>query len=67
MDNEIKDNLYDLYSLYRQHKQLYKFWKDNKSMRTKEEIQERIEYIKKHKVNQKTEIETLLWILNEVD
>ena len=68
MNGEIKDNLYDLYSSYRQHKQLFEYWQQNKSIRSKEEILERLEYLKKNpKINQRTELETLLWLLNEVE
>lgn len=68
MNNEIKDNLYDLYASYRHHKQLFDYWQQNKSMRSKDEIQERIGYLKKNsKINQRTELETLLWVLNEVE
>ena len=68
MNNEIKDNLYDLYSSYHQHKQLFEYWQQNKSIRSKEEILERLEYLKKNpKINQRTELETFLWLLNEVE
>lgn len=67
MNKEIKDNLYDLYASYSQHKALFEYYQDNKSMRSKEEILERIEYLKKNpKITQRTELETLLWIMNEV-
>lgn len=62
--DEIKNNLYDLYSVYSQYKLLFAFYNQNKSMRTREEISERIEYIKKNKIKQKNELETLLWVLN---
>lgn len=67
MDNEIKDNLYDLYASYKQHKQLYEFWKKYQNIKNEAEIRERIEYLKKNKIKQRNELETLLWILNEVD
>ena len=66
-NKEIKDNLYDLYGSYSQHKILFEFWKQNKSMRTKEEIKERIEYLRKNKIKQRNELETLLWVLGDVD
>ena len=67
VDNEIKDNLYDLYASYRQHKQLFEFWKKYQNIKNEAEIRERIEYLKKNKIKQRNELETLLWILNEVD
>ncbi len=69
MDNdEIKDNLFDLYALYRQHRKLFNYYQENKTMRSKEDVQNRIEYLKKNpKINQRTELETLLWLLNEVE
>ena len=67
VDNEIKDNLYDLYASYRQHKQLFEFWKKYQNIKNEVEIRERIEYLKKNKIKQRNELETLLWILNEVD
>ena len=67
MNDKIQDNLKPLYNCYSQYKMLYDYYQGNKSMRSKEEIQERIEYLKKNpKINQRTELETLLWILNEV-
>ena len=63
-NTEIKDNLYDLYSVYQQYKALFNYYKQNKSMKTREEISERIEYIKKNKIKQKNELETLFWVLN---
>lgn len=63
-NTEIKDNLYDLYSVYQQYKALFNYYQQNKSMKTREEISERIEYIKKNKIKQKNELETLLWVLN---
>lgn len=63
-NTEIKDNLYDLYSVYQQYKALFNYYQQNKSMKTREEMSERIEYIKKNKIKQKNELETLLWVLN---
>lgn len=65
MKGVIKDNLYDLYDLYNQHKLLFKFWKQNRSIKTKEEIKDRINYIIKNKIKQRNEIETLLWVIGE--
>ena len=54
MNDKIQDNLKPLYSCYAQYKMLYDYYQDNKSMRSKEEIKERIEYLKKNpKCNQK--------------
>lgn len=63
----IKDNLYDLYSVYNQHKLLFNYYHANKDMKTKQEIEERIEYLKKYKVKQRDEISTLLWVLGKID
>ena len=62
----IKDNLFDLYDSYHQHKALFEFWKKYQNIKNEDEIRERIEYIRKHKIRQRSELETLLWILNEV-
>ena len=68
MNDKIQDNLKPLYNCYSQYKMLYDYYQGNKSMRSKEEIQERIEYLKKNpKINQRNELETLLWLLNEVE
>ena len=68
MDNDIiKDNLFDLYASYRHHKQLFEFYKDHKNIKGKQQIKERIDYIKKNKINQRNELETLLWVLGEID
>lgn len=67
MDKEIKDNLYDLYALYRQHKALFEFWQSFQGMKSVDDIKERIEYIKKHKIKQRNELETLLWVIGEID
>lgn len=68
MNDKIQDNLRPLYNCYAQYKMLYEYYQENKSIRSKEEIKERINYLKKNpKINQKTEIETLLWFLNEVE
>lgn len=67
MNNEIKENLYDLYSVYSQYKLLFQFWKKYKNIKNEEDIRERIEYLKKNKLKQRNELETLLWVLNEVE
>lgn len=61
----IKENLFDLYSSYHQHIQLFEYWKHNKNLKTRDEILERIKYIQENKINQRNEIETLLWVLGE--
>lgn len=65
MKGVIKDNLYDLYDSYNQHKLLFEFWKQNRAIKTKEEIKDRINYIIKNKIKQRNEIETLLWVIGE--
>ncbi len=68
MNNQIKDNLLDLYSVYHQYKLLFEFWKKYQNIKNEDDIKERIEYLKKNpKISQRTEFETLLWVLNEVD
>lgn len=66
--DNIKDNLYALYEVYNQYKLLYAFYQKYKSIRNEEDIRERIEYLKKNpKCKQRDEINTLLWLLNEVE
>lgn len=66
--DNIKDNMYALYEVYNQYKLLYNFYQKYKSIRNEKDIRERMEYLKKNqKCKQKTEIETLLWLLNEVE
>lgn len=68
MNNEIiVDNLYDLYASYHHHKLLFDYYMDHKNIKGEKEIKERINYIKKHKIKQRNEVETLLWILGEID
>ena len=62
---EIKENLYDLYASYSQHRALFNYWKEHRTMKTKEDVVERINYIRKNKINNKNELETLLWVLGE--
>lgn len=63
---EIKDNMFDLYALYRQHKLLFDFWKAHKDIKNIDEIKNRIDYIQKNKLKQRSEIETLLWVVGEI-
>jgi hypothetical protein len=68
MNDKIQDNLKPLYSCYAQYKMLFDYYQDNRTIRSKEEIKERIEYLKKNpKINQRTELECLLWLLGEVE
>lgn len=64
MNDKIQDDLRPLYKCYAQYKMLFDYYQENKTVRSKEEIEERLEYIKKNKVKQRSEIETLLWFLN---
>ena len=64
---EIKDNLFDLYASYHQHKLLFEFWKQYKNVKGEKDIRDRIEYIKKNKLKQRNEVETLLWVLGETN
>ncbi len=63
----IKDNLFCLYDSYNQHKLLFNYYQANKDMKTKQEIKERIEYIKKNKIKQRDELSTLMWVIGELD
>ena len=68
MNDEIQNNLKPLYRCYAQYKMLYDYYQDNKTMRSKEEIKERIEYLKKNpKIIQRNELECLMWVLKEVN
>lgn len=64
----IKDNLYDLYTVYSQYKLLFNFYQQFKEVRSFKEILERIEYLKANPlVKGKTELETLLWVMDGED
>lgn len=63
MNEDIKDNLHDLYGAYHHHKQLYEYWRKHRNLKSQDEIQDRIDYILKNKVNQRNELETLYWVL----
>lgn len=58
-------NMYKMYDAYDDFKRLYQYYEENKSLVSASEMRERIEYIKKNGVKQRTEIETLCWILGE--
>jgi len=60
-------NLYCLYELYRNYKLLYEFHQKFRNIKNEDDIRNRIEYIKKNKVKQRNELETLLWVINEMD
>lgn len=67
-NDEIKDNCFDLYAHYRQHKALFAFYQKYKNIKSEDNVRERLEYLKKNpKIQQRTEIDTLLWLLNEVE
>ena len=67
-EEKIKDNLYDLYSVYSQYKLLYNFYQKFKNFKNIDEILERIKYLKVNpNLKQRTELETLIWILGEND
>ena len=63
----IIENLYDLYASYHHHKLLFDYYMDHKNLKGAKEIKERIDYIKKHKIVQRNEVETLLWVLGEIN
>lgn len=66
--NKINDNLYDMWNLVNQHKKLFEFWKKYQNIKNEDDIRNRLEYLKKNpEIKQRTEIETLLWLLNEVE
>lgn len=68
MNTEIKDNLYALYEVYSQYKALFEHYQKYKNIKNEKDIRDRIAYLKKNpQVKQRTEIETLLWMINEVE
>lgn len=58
-------NMYNMYGAYSDFKKLFEFYQDHKNFVGVDEIRKRIDYIKKYGVKQRTEIETLHWILGE--
>ncbi len=66
-EKEIKNNLYPLYDAYSQYKMLFAFWQSFQGMKSVDDIKKRIEYLTKHKVKQRNELETLLWVIGEVN
>lgn len=63
----VKDNLYDLWSVMGQYKYLFNYyWEREDSRRkikTRKQLEDRVKYILKHKIKQRGEIETILWVL----
>ena len=62
---KIVEYMYPMYDCYNQYKLLHKFYMDHKNVKGEEEMRSRIKYILKHKIKQRSEIETILWILGE--
>ena len=64
---KVKENLYDLWSVVEQFKYLHNYYwereESGKKIMTRKQIEDRIRYILKHKVRQRGEIETLLWVI----
>lgn len=58
-------SMYHISRAYGEFKDLYNFYLEHINIKGSKEIRNRIEYIKKRGVKQKTEIETLCWILGE--
>lgn len=67
MKDKINDNLYALYDFYNQYKLLFAFWKKYQKVKNEDDIRERIEYLKNPNVKQRSELECLLWLLDEVE
>lgn len=63
METKIQNDLRPLYKCYSQYKLLFDYYKENKSIRSRREIEERLDYLKKNKCKERSEIETLLWFL----
>ena len=56
----------NMYSAYADFKDLYEFYESQKNIQVSaDEMRERVEYILKRGVRQRTEIETICWILGE--
>ena len=62
---KINEHLYPMYDCYNQYKLLHKFYMDHINIKGEEELRNRIDYITKHKINQRSEIETILWVIGE--
>lgn len=62
--NEI--NMHNMYGAYHDFKKLYEFYQNQKNMKiTPKEMRDRVAHILKHGSKQRTEIETICWILGE--
>ena len=61
--NEV--SMKNMWGAYGDFKELLEFYNDHKKLVGLEELRERKEYILKHGVNQRTELETIDWILGE--
>ena len=61
--NEI--SMSSISNAYGDYRNLYNFYLEHKDIVSANEMRERIEYIKKYGVKQRTEIETLCWVLGE--
>lgn len=58
--------MYNMYGAYADFKKLYEFYESQKNLKVSaDEMRERVKYILKRGVNQRTEIETICWILGE--
>lgn len=60
-------NMYNMYGAYSDFKKLYEFYQEHKDMIGKKELEERRKYILKHGLKQRTEIETIDWILSRIE
>ncbi len=58
-------NLYNLYDCYNDFKKLFEFYEKHKNIVDEEELRDRMDYILKNGVKQRTEIETICWVLGE--
>ncbi len=58
-------NMYNMYGAYADFKKLYEFYENHKNLVSEDELRDRVKYILKHGVNQRTEIETICWVLGE--
>ncbi len=59
-------NMYNMYGAYHDFKKLYEFYQKHKNMNiTPDEMRDRVAYILKRGTKQRTEIETICWILGE--
>lgn len=63
----VSENLYNLWQIVEEHKFLFNYyWERENSglkIKTRKQLEDRIRYILKHKIKQRGEIETILWVL----